>query len=55
MGPCINASGRLDTAKKAMELLSETNREKADILATSLKELNDERKAMTEEGTKKSN
>ena len=53
LGPCINASGRLDTAKKAMELLSETNREKADILATSLKELNDERKAMTEEGTKK--
>ena len=37
LGPCINASGRLDTAKKAMELLSETNREKADILATSLK------------------
>ena len=53
LGPCINASGRLDTAKKAMELLSETNKEKADILATSLKELNDERKAMTEEGTKK--
>ena len=49
LGPCINASGRLDTAKRAMELLCETDREKADILAKSLKELNDERKDMTEE------
>ena len=40
LGPCINASGRLDTAKRAMELLCETDREKAHILAKSLKELN---------------
>ena len=53
LGPCINASGRLDTAKRAMELLCETDREKADILAKSLKELNDERKDMTEEGTRR--
>ena len=53
MGPCINASGRLDTAKRAMELLCETDREKAHILAKSLKELNDERKDMTEEGTRR--
>lgn len=53
LGPCINASGRLDTAKRAMELLCETDREKAHILAKSLKELNDERKDMTEEGTRR--
>lgn len=47
LGPCMNASGRLDTAKRALELLeAETNRE-ADVLAGDLKALNDSRKDMT--------
>ena len=41
LGPCINASGRLDTAKKAMELLSEADRKKLIFLPV-IKELNDE-------------
>lgn len=48
IGPCLNASGRLDTAKKAIELLLETNEKKAYVLADSLKMLNDERKQMTQ-------
>ncbi len=50
LGPCINASGRLDTAKRALELLTTEQRELALIRAGELKELNDERKAMTEQG-----
>lgn len=50
IGPCLNASGRLDTAKKAMDLLGAKDREKADILAQELKKLNDERKDLTEKG-----
>jgi len=51
LGPCINASGRLDTAKKSLELLLETDRDKAGRLALDLKMLNEERKNMTEQGT----
>lgn len=50
LGPCINAGGRLDTAKRALELLNASNRREAVILAADLKELNDSRKEMTEEG-----
>lgn len=50
LGPCINAGGRLDTAKRALELLNESNRREAVTLAADLKELNDSRKEMTEEG-----
>ena len=50
IGPCINASGRLDTAKRALELLNASNRREAVTLAADLKELNDSRKEMTEEG-----
>ena len=50
LGPCINASGRLDTAKRALELLNASNRREAVTLAADLKELNDSRKEMTEEG-----
>ena len=50
LGPCINASGRLDTAKRALSLLLEENAEKAAALAQELKELNDERKDMTAKG-----
>lgn len=48
IGPCLNASGRLDTAIKAVELLVEDNVSEAAKKAKELKMLNDERKAMTE-------
>ena len=50
LGPCLNASGRLDTARKALQLLWAKTKEEARHLAEELKELNEERKAMTEEG-----
>ena len=52
IGPCINASGRLDTAKRALELLSARTRRDAVMLAEDLKALNDSRKEMTERGIK---
>lgn len=52
LGPCINASGRLDTAKRALELLRAGTQKEADILAGDLKALNDSRKDMTEEALK---
>lgn len=50
IGPCINASGRLDTAKRALELLNARTRRDAAMLAEDLKALNDSRKEMTERG-----
>ena len=50
LGPCINASGRLDTAKRALELFFHTNKEDAIRTANELVELNNERKNLTEEG-----
>ena len=50
LGPCINASGRLDTAKRALELLNAKTRREAVVLAEDLKALNDSRKEMTEKG-----
>ena len=50
LGPCINASGRLDTAKRALELLLAEDDAVAEDLAYTLKELNDERKDMTQQG-----
>lgn len=47
LGPCLNASGRLDTAKRALELLCAKTKKEADILAGDLKALNDNRKDMT--------
>lgn len=47
IGPCLNASGRLDTAKRALELLCAKTQREADILAGDLKALNDSRKDMT--------
>lgn len=52
LGPCINASGRLDTAKRALKLLRAGTQKEADILAGDLKALNDSRKDMTEEAVK---
>lgn len=48
LGPCLNASGRLDTAKRALRLLEAKTRKEADQLAWDLKALNDSRKEMTE-------
>ena len=53
VGPCLNASGRLDTAKKAIQLLSTSNYEEAGFLASELKDLNDERKNLTVQGLEK--
>lgn len=53
IGPCINASGRLESAKLAVDLLLCEDREKAAEMAKNLKQLNDERKKMTEEGLEK--
>lgn len=50
LGPCINASGRLDTAKRSLELFFQTDMKKAVILANELVSLNNERKALTEKG-----
>lgn len=50
LGPCINASGRLSTAKRALELLLSTDTKEASILAEDLKALNDSRKDMTAKG-----
>lgn len=53
IGPCLNASGRLDTALRAIELLLCKDPAKAHIMAEHLKELNDERKEITEKESKK--
>ncbi len=50
LGPCINASGRLDTARRSLQLLMEPSLEKASELARELVELNDRRKSLTLEG-----
>ena len=51
LGPCINASGRLDTAMRSLSLLQCEDEEEAAKLANDLKALNDSRKALTEQGT----
>lgn len=50
LGPCINASGRLDTAKISLNLFLEEDYEKAADIARELVELNIQRKDMTAEG-----
>lgn len=50
LGPCINATGRLDSAMHAVSLLNERNPQKATALAEELKEVNEERKRLTEDG-----
>ena len=50
LGPCINASGRLATAKRALKLLDTKEREIALLRAEELKHLNDKRKELTEQG-----
>lgn len=50
LGPCINASGRLDTAQRSLELLCAEDEEDAMRLANDLYDLNQSRKSMTEKG-----
>ncbi len=50
LGPCINASGRLDTAARSLALFQVENAQRAAALAGDLTALNQSRKALTEEG-----
>ena len=50
LGPCFNASGRLETADMALDLLLETDEGRAIQKAGELVSINEERKAMTKEG-----
>lgn len=50
LGPCLNASGRLDTAGRALKLFAELDWKSAVTQAEDLKSLNDSRKLMTETG-----
>lgn len=52
IGPCMNATGRLDTAKRALALFEEKDWKNAVTIAGDLKSLNDSRKQMTEAGVK---
>ncbi|MBE5928027.1 MAG: single-stranded-DNA-specific exonuclease RecJ [Lachnospiraceae bacterium] len=53
IGPCFNAAGRIESVETAFELLMTDDREKASALAAKLKEINDIRKSMTEEGAER--
>ena len=50
LGPCLNASGRLDTAKRALNMLLAENEYQAAEYAGDLYDLNASRKEMTEQG-----
>lgn len=50
LGPCLNATGRLDTAAKALQMLTSEDFAQAVAIASELKELNDSRKEMTRKG-----
>lgn len=52
LGPCLNATGRLDTAARALSLFETTKWQEAVSIAADLKTLNDSRKKMTEDGVK---
>ncbi len=51
LGPCLNATGRLDTASRALTMFRTKDRAEAVAIAGELKELNDSRKGMTLQGT----
>lgn len=52
LGPCMNATGRLDTARRALELFECDNFREAVVIAGELKSLNDSRKLLTEQGVR---
>lgn len=53
IGPCFNAAGRISTVEESFRLLMETDSEKAYQQAAYLKEINESRRAMTEEGAER--
>lgn len=53
LGPCLNASGRLDSAKRALKMLVTDDRAEAERHAGELKDLNEERKKLTSEAVDK--
>ncbi|MBR4965041.1 MAG: single-stranded-DNA-specific exonuclease RecJ [Lachnospiraceae bacterium] len=50
LGPCLNATGRLDTAERALELLLTNDCDRAREIAISLKRMNEVRKELTAQG-----
>ena len=52
IGPCLNATGRLDTAKRALEPFDAPTLQEAAMIAADLKSMNESRKQMTEDGVK---
>ncbi len=50
LGPCLNATGRLDTAQRGLELFEAKTTREAVNLAMDLKQMNESRKEMTEQG-----
>ena len=52
LGPCVNAVGRLESAVKALELFSETDRQRAVVVAEELRSFNENRKNMTVQSAK---
>lgn len=55
LGPCLNATGRLDNAQRALDLLNCKDYSEAVNMARELKDMNDGRKNMTLEGTERAN
>lgn len=53
LGPCINATGRLDSADRALELLLSDNKQQAMTIAAELKDLNESRKVITEKAVER--
>ena len=53
LGPCLNATGRLDTAARALQMLRSNDFAQAVTIASELKELNDSRKEMTRKGVER--
>lgn len=51
LGPCLNATGRLDTAARALAMFRTRDQAEAFTIAGELKALNDSRKEMTRQGT----
>lgn len=50
IGPCINATGRLEKADLSLKLLLCQDPEEADVIAAQLKDLNEKRQELTENG-----
>ncbi len=52
IGPCLNATGRLDSAKRALELFDAPTLREAAVIAADLTSMNESRKQMTEDGVR---